>query len=300
MPKIPLPPPSELPLPSPWGNAIEIVKAKAESYARKKAEELIRRQIENIERSVRDKAESIKKSFENKKISDPCQKCSVVNDPKKMKDCVQEGDIVLRQKKGDTESDLIANLSKDDYSHAGIVTRNQNGDLVVVDAYPGRGTDNSNAVGEISVEEFFNAEHATSGGVFRYENPEVAKKAAEWAMQQTQSPDYTFDIYDPWNENPKNVYCSDFVSQAFENAGVTLVEEKIDFLSDANRANTAAAFRKFKPLLTLKSDDRVISLVKEKTGMTSGEFIAPGQLAKAKGVKQVTKFDPKSKGCGNK
>src|ERR1017187_310404 len=87
----------------------------------------------------------------------PCPAPSPVttSDCHDIKNHVKEGDIVLRGESGDDESDFIAKVSKCNYSHAGIVARNDKGELVVVDAYPGRGPGNKNAVASNSVDSFF-------------------------------------------------------------------------------------------------------------------------------------------------
>jgi len=60
-----------------------------------------------------------------------------VNDCKELAKQAKEGDIVARSTPG-TDSDLIRKLGNCEYSHAGIVTKNAAGELVVTDAYPGR------------------------------------------------------------------------------------------------------------------------------------------------------------------
>lgn len=163
-----------------------------------------------------------------------------------VKNHVQEGDIVLRANSADEESELIAKMSGCDYSHAGIVARDAKGDLVVVDAYPGRGPagdTKKNAVGSQSVDEFFCGHSATDGLVARPKDCVKAKQAADWALAQTKDPDYTFDLFDPWNKDNKLLYCADFVSQSFASAGVDLVPTKMDFLDASHRANTIALAR---------------------------------------------------------
>jgi hypothetical protein len=213
-----------------------------------------------------------------------------VKDCAQMKDHVQEGDIVLRGERGDDESAFIAKVSKCDYSHAGIVARDANGDLVVVDAYPGR---SSGAVEAHSVDDFFCGHHATQGIITRPKDSAKAKKAAEWALEQTKDPDYEFDLFDPWNKDPKRLYCSDFVSQSFENAGLSMVPHKTDFLSAANRQNTLDAARDFgvpwyaSPFV---SDKKVEQKLLEKANGFS-EYITPCDVARNANTDTVVNFN---------
>lgn len=225
------------------------------------------------------------------------------DDCKEIAKHVQEGDIVVRGESGDSESDFIAKVSKCQFSHAGVVARDKNGDLVVVDAYPGRGPNNSQAVGTVTIEEFFCGHHGskpTQGMVTRPKNNEAAKKAAEWAMKETEDPDYEFELFDPWNENNKNVYCSDFVYQSFQNAGVDLVPEKMDFLSEENKENTIDAARDFKGgMAKIASDKKIEEELIKQTGGGS-EYITPCQVANNDNTDTVVDFERSSGGSGGK
>lgn len=196
-----------------------------------------------------------------------------------MKNSVQEGDIVLRGESGDAESDFIAKVSGCPYSHAGIVAKNAAGDLVVVDAYPGRGS--SGAVAEQSVDDFFCGHHATDGIVTRPKDCDAAKKAAKWAMDQTADPSYKFDLWDPWNNDPKSLYCADFVYQCYQNAGVDMVPVKTDLLDAAHRDTTIAEARKMAQqdtkLAKLASDKKIEAELRKRTGGSS-EYITPCQM----------------------
>jgi hypothetical protein len=220
----------------------------------------------------------------------PCPLAPVpvtTSDCSKMKDSVQPGDIVLRGEAGDPESDFLAKVSGCPYSHAGIVTRNAAGDLVVVDAYPGR---SSGAVAEISVDEFFCGHHATDGIVTRPKDCDAAQKAAKWAMDQTADPSYKFDLWDPWNTDPKRLYCADFVYQCFQNAGIDLAPTKTDLLDAAHRQTTLSEARKMAAqdnrLAKLASDSKIESELKKRSGGNS-EYITPCQIGMNPGTDTV-------------
>ena len=219
-------------------------------------------------------------------------------DCKEIKNHVQEGDIVVRGERGDAESDAIARISQCNYSHAGIVARNDKGELVVVDAYPGRGSGNSSAVQANSLDNFFCDHKATQGMVARPKDQTAAKKAAEWAMGETKDPNYTFDLWDPWNQDNKRLYCSDFVYQSFQNAGVDLVPSKMDFLSPANKKNTIEAAREFKGgLARIASDSKIEQEMLKMTGGSS-EYITPCQVASNAGTEPAVIFDAGSRSAG--
>jgi hypothetical protein len=82
-------------------------------------------------------------NLSNRSVGSPTQNCPLQNknaapttsNCKDMKNHVQEGDIVVRGERGDDESEFIAKVSRCNFSHAGIVARNEKGELVVVDAY---------------------------------------------------------------------------------------------------------------------------------------------------------------------
>jgi hypothetical protein len=223
----------------------------------------------------------------------------------KIKDHVQEGDIVLRGERGHRESDFLAKAGKCDYSHAGIVVKNDEGELVVVDAFPSRGLNGKydNAVQAISVDCFFgpdkyDATHglvtqyeATHGMVTRPKDCVAAEKAAEWAMEQTKDPDYVFSLFDPWNENPKKVYCADFVHQAYQNAGVELVKTKMDFLGEENKANTIAAGREFLGESAKDSWDITIEAKMYLMARGTTEYITPCQVGTGSDNSTVLTFD---------
>lgn len=214
---------------------------------------------------------------------------AAVTDCKDVKNHLQEGDIVLRGERGQDESDFIAKVSKCNYSHAGVIARDDKGDLVVVDAYPGRG---SGAVAAITVDSFFCDKKygATHGLAARPQDHAAAVKAADWAMKQTKDPDYVFDLFDPWNNDPKRLYCADFVYQSYQNAGVDLVPAKMDFLSAENKKNTLAAARDFKPGAKLVSDEKLQNELLKKTGGSS-EYITPCQVAQNSQADTVVNFD---------
>jgi hypothetical protein len=224
------------------------------------------------------------------------------SDCKAIKNHLQEGDIVLRGERGDDESEFITKVSKCNFSHAGIVARDDKGALIVVDAYPGRGPDeetqkkesptasNKNAVAANSIDSFFCNHGATQGLVTRLRDCDAAKKAAQWAFDQTKDPDYTFDLFDQWNKDPKRLYCADFVYQSFQNAGVDMVQYKMDFLDAANKQNTLSAARDFKWKARLASDTK---LERELLSMTGGssEYITPCQVASNPKTDAIVDFD---------
>lgn len=217
----------------------------------------------------------------------PCPPTTVATKPEDIKNHLKEGDIVLRMGP-EGESNLIAEATRTNYSHAGIVVMNDKGEPMIVDAYPDR---DDGAVKAITPESFFGEGHAVSGGVFRHKDSAAATSAAQWANQQTKDPDYKFELFSPWNEDKKSVYCSDFVYQAYSNAGKTLVERKYDLLSDQNIENTVTALRKhggFKAKLA--SDQKIEERAREMA--ESGEFIAPGQLAESPDVCPAVDFKP--------
>jgi len=226
---------------------------------------------------------------------------TTTSDCHEIKNHVQEGDIVVRGERGDNESEFIAKVSNCNYSHAGIVARNDAGDLVVVDAYPGRGPNDNNreAVAANSVDDFFCGHGATQGLVTRPKDCDASKKAAQWAFQQTKDPDYVFDLFDPWNNNPKRLYCSDFVYQSFQNGGVDLVPTKTDFMSPANKANTIQAARDFQGGLAKIAPDKTIeSELLKRTGGSS-EYITPCQVASNPNTNTVVTFDTGGSGSGS-
>lgn len=199
----------------------------------------------------------------------------------------QEGDVVLRSTPG-SDSDLIRKLGKCDYSHAGIVTKNAAGDLVVVDAMPRAG----GAVQEESLEDFFcHKDHGPpdKGMIARPNDSNVGAKASQWAQGQTNDPAYKFDIFSDFHTSPKDVYCSDFVHQAFQNAGVDLVPSPVDFMSPANKANTLDGIRDFKgPHTHLISDSKLEGEIKKQ--ISNFEYITPCQVANNPHMTQVASF----------
>jgi hypothetical protein len=215
-----------------------------------------------------------------------------------MKKNLQEGDIVLRGESGDAESDFIAKVSGCPYSHAGIVARNAAGDLVVVDAYPGR---SSGAVAESTVDDFFCGHKATDGIVTRPKDCDAAKKAAQWAIAQTGDPSYTFDLWDPWNNDPKALYCADFVYQSYQNAGVDLVPAKTDLLDAAHRDTTIKEARKMAAQddirAKLASDARIEAELRKRTGGSS-EYITPCQMGINPGTDTVATLKAAGSGKG--
>ena len=254
--------------------------------------------------SVKKAKDKSKHELKNKAVKDPITTCPIdppitkINDCKKIKDNVQEGDIVLRGQRNDDSSKLISKISKCDYSHAGIVSCNDKGELVVVDAYPGRGTgddEDLNAVGSSTLDDFFCGHGATHGLVSRPKDSKAAKKAAKWALEQTKDPDYKFDLYDPWNEDPKKLYCADFVYQSFENAGVDLVPKKMDFLSEENKENTLSVARDsmkndYGKVKTFLATDKQLEEGLKKN-YKSTEYITPCQVADNSNMDTKVKFD---------
>jgi Permuted papain-like amidase enzyme, YaeF/YiiX, C92 family len=208
-----------------------------------------------------------------------------VSDCKDVKNQVQEGDIVLRGEHGNEESEFVGKVSGCDYSHAGIVARDSAGQLVVVDAYPGRGPAGGNeaAVAAHPVDDFFCGHGATHGVVARPKDCAKAQLAAQWAMAQTIQPDYKFNLWDPWNSDPKQLYCSDFVHQSFQSGGgLDLVPVKTDLLDTTHRATTLSEARKMAAndnrLAKLASDSKIESELRKRTGGSS-EYITPCQVA---------------------
>ncbi len=224
-------------------------------------------------------------------------------DCKSLAESVKEGDVVLRSTAA-TESDLIRKLGGCDYSHAGIVTKDPTdpSKFMVTDAYPRGGSD----VGTESVEDFFcSKKHSDPPGtapdkglVARPKDPAVAKKAAEWAQQQTKDPAYKFNIFNDFRSDPKDVYCSDFVHQAFQNGGVDVVPNPMDFMSSTNKANTVDALREFvkkggygrpaqmaEPLTSNSMLERKI-----KGKFTNFEYITPCQVANNSHMTKVASF----------
>lgn len=208
----------------------------------------------------------------------------------------QEGDIVLRSTPG-ADSDLIRKLARCDYSHSGIVTKNAAGQMVVVDAYPGR---SAGAVGEESVEDFFcHKDHGPpdKGMVARPNDPAISKQAADWARLQLSDPAYKFDIASDFRDTAKDVYCSDFVYQAFQNGGTDLVPNPMDFMSPTSKQNTLDGLRDYvkdtggvkeKWGTKLASNSKIESEAKKK--FTNFEYITPCQVADNAHVKPVATF----------
>jgi hypothetical protein len=201
----------------------------------------------------------------------------MTSDCKDIRNHVQEGDVILRGERGDSESEFIAKVSGCEFSHAGIVARNAKGELVAVDAYPGR---KGGAVAESPIDDFFCGHGATDGLVARPSDPATAKKAAAWAQAQTSKPDYVFDLWDPWNNDPKRLYCADFVYQSYQNAGLDLAPVKTDLLDATHRATTIAEARKMSdnPLAGVAPDAKIEEILRKKTGGSS-EYITPCQVA---------------------
>jgi hypothetical protein len=193
---------------------------------------------------------------------------------------------------------MIRKAAKCDYSHAGIVVENAAGDLVVVDAYPGR---SGGAVKEESIDDFFCGHGTFKGLASRPKDSAKAKKAAEWALAQTTDPAYDFGIFSPWNSDPKTLYCSDFVYQSFQNAGVDLVPKKMDFLSRANRQNTIDAAREYATkeetrLAKVASDSKIESELRKQA--KGSEYITPCQVAMNAETEIAVEFDAAPTGGG--
>ncbi len=280
-------------------NQIGVKKANADFYAKypnmrgKSLNASMRREWMDSYIKHGSEIETQKNTLPKKKPNTIVQQCPPSPKPITLNKCdeikkhVNEGDIVLRGEQGDSESEFFAKVSNCDFSHAGIVARDSKGDLVV-DAYLGRGVDNKNAVAH-SVDDFFCGHKATQGLVSRPKDCVASKKAAEWAMKQTEDPDYTFDLFDPWNKDKKSLYCSDFVHQSYQNAGLDLVPNKMDFLSPANKANTLKEARNFDKKGYLLSDAKLKKHLLQKTGGSS-EYITPYQVADNLNTKTVVNF----------
>lgn len=214
----------------------------------------------------------------------------------------QEGDVVMRSTPGD-DSNLIRKLGNCEFSHSGIVTKNAAGKLVVVDAYPGRGPDNKKAVGEESVEDFFCSQRhdpapPDKGQISRPKDPAVAKKAADWARDQIKNPDYKFNIFSDWKANGNDLYCSDFVHRAFQNAGEELVPSKMDFLSSANKKNTIDGVRDFAKTGAMGGKAKAGAYVtsdaalekKIRSQIATSEYITPCQVGNNASMTKVGGF----------
>jgi hypothetical protein len=224
-------------------------------------------------------------------VSCPHPTKAIISDCHDVKNHVQEGDIVLRSTPG-ADSDFIRKAGKCAYSHAGIVTKNDRGELVVVDAYLGRGASSEpdkNAVAEEPIDDFFCNHGTYKGLVTRPKDCDVAQKAAQWAYQQTKDPDYEFDIFNSWNQDPKQLYCSDFVYQSYQNAGIELISDKIDFLSDENKANTLQAARDYSMSAKLISDRKLEEELRKKA--SNSEYITPCQVAINSYTNTVMEFE---------
>jgi hypothetical protein len=126
--------------------------------------------------------------------------------------------------------------------------------------------------------------------VTRPKDDKAAKKAAQWAYDQSKDPDYTFDLFDPWNSDPKRLYCADFVYQSYQNAGTDLVPDKMDFFSPANKQNTLDAARGFDNRAKFLSDAKLQNELLKKTGGSS-EYITPCQVATNPNTDTIVHFD---------
>lgn len=72
----PLSLPSDIEIPSPWGEALEIAKAKAKAYVIKKVEELMVQGVKGaIKKSKETLKQALKEKFNNEKAGAPCKKC---------------------------------------------------------------------------------------------------------------------------------------------------------------------------------------------------------------------------------
>jgi hypothetical protein len=195
---------------------------------------------------------------------------------------VKPGDILLREGPG-TDSDLIMKITNHPFSHAGIVVRKPNNSLVALDAYPDRG---NLAVSTVTLEDFFDTTHAKSGVLVRYcsagtLSEGIAQKVSEWALTQI-SVNYEFDLFDPYDNNNNNLYCSEFVWRCFLTQRINLVALPINILSHDNKENTLNALVDFAyasgtaPRIAMRS--KVRTEVIKKLGSHKGLFIAPYQL----------------------
>lgn len=215
----------------------------------------------------------------------PSEKC------KELAKQAKEGDIVARSTPG-SDSDLIRKLGRCEYSHAGIVTKNSAGELVVTDAMPREGGGKGAVGNEETVEDFFcHKDHGPpdKGTIARPNDPAISKKAADWAQQQTSDPAYKFDIFSDFRNSSKDVYCSDFVHQAFQNAGLDTVPAPIDFMSSANKQNTIDGIRDFKNLpKILASDSKLEGEIKKQ--VSNFEYITPCQVTDNPHVTKVGSF----------
>lgn len=77
--------------------------------------------------------------------------------------------------------------------------------------------------------------------------------------------------------DPQDVYCSNFVHQAFQNAGVDIVPTPLDFLSAANKQNTIDRIRELKSVSGFAPDWKVESQIKK--AISNFEYITPCQVA---------------------
>ncbi len=189
-----------------------------------------------------------------------------------------EGDIVLRAGIG-PDSDLIRALTGSPWSHSGIIVKDGT-EKIVVDNLPGR---SGGSIGKSTVEEFFS--QATSGGVWRYwcckPTPAldriVPTAAAAWAEAQIGA-GYTFDLLDPYTNNDKKQYCSEFVWRAFRHGGDDLVPSPL-FLKGVNLARTRQTLIKYaKAEASFFEKAFVPKEVDKHLDPHIGLFIAPGQL----------------------
>ena len=259
-----------------------------------------------------------RKKRNRKKIKNPIQQCPLascteVNDCQKIGENLKEGDLVFRSDRHSHVSELIREITGCHYSHVGIVAKDTDGNLVIVDADEKRGknedgsSNNSQAVAAITVEKFFCESRATQGLVVRPKNNKASQKAAKWAMEQTKNKEYKYDIWDPWASNKKTVYCSDLVYQAFKNIGINLSRRKLRLFTKKRIQQELTAIRKYsssktfnvgdKESLAFFLDDEELEKIMRKKTHNKTTYINPCDLIKGN---NIVKFEAPEKAYTSK
>jgi len=205
---------------------------------------------------------------------------------------LKEGDIVLREGVG-RESEFIQKLTGSPWSHAGIIGRNGDDKLVVVDIYPREGSD----VESLPIEKFFKPKSAKQGLILRYKgDASVAEGAAQKARKTISEEGMRYDIFDEYTENIGRQYCSEFVYQTYRKGlSVNLVPKPMDLKEPKNRREkTLDLMVEYADIRSdwakVASDDTLRERATKVLKGHSGHFIAPSQLESSPLTEQVVGF----------
>lgn len=143
---------------------------------------------------------------------------------------LMEGDVVFRRGGGLVSHVVVAADRGGNYSHIGMVVDSA-GVKMIVHAVP----DEPDYKGDIdrvkmdTPEKFFSSEYTSIGEICRYDNAEIARKAAREAVHIYKR--FTPFDHDYNDEDTTKMYCTELVVYSYKKAGLDIVGSKRHHIS---------------------------------------------------------------------